>query len=140
MSQPFFLETVEAIGILCQEQKDKICSQLGLSPAEFQGLKNLGPYEKVTCRELACRLRLSPSRCSRIIDRLISNGYLIRSDCASDRRCKSLTLTEKGIEASQRIQNLRRECENRLLTCYAESELAALKQDLDQLLHSLSSD
>ncbi len=140
MDQLLFLETVEAIGILCQEQKDKICSQLGLSPAEFQGLKNLVPHEKVTCQELARRLRLSPSRSSRVIDRLTSNGYLVRSDCASDRRCKSLTLTEKGIGVSLRIQTLRRECENRLLIRYAESERAALKQDLDQLLDNLSSD
>lgn len=140
MALPYFLETVEAIGILCQEQKAKICSQLRLSPAEYHGLKSLVPHEKLKCQELARRMNLSLSRCSRIIDRLTLRGYLLRSDCSSDRRCKSIVLTEKGNEVHQRIQALRRECEDRLLTGYAESDLAALKQDLDKLLVSLASD
>lgn len=140
VAQPFFLETVEAIGILCQEQKTRICRQLKLSPAEYHGLKSLVPQEKLTCQELARRMNLSLSRCSRIIDRLTLSGYLLRSDCSSDRRCKSITLTEKGNGAHQRIQTLRRECEDRLLAGYAKSDLAALKQDLDKLLDSLASD
>ena len=137
MAQPFFLETVEAIGILCQKQKARICGQLKLSPAEYHGLKSLVPHEKLTCQELARRMNLSLSRCSRIIDRLVLRGYLLRSDCSSDRRCKSIVLTDKGHKVHQRIQALRRECEDRLLTGYAESELASLKQDLDKLLGSL---
>ncbi len=140
MAQPVFLETVEAIGLLCQEQKARICKQLGLSPAEYHGLKSIAPNEKLTCQELAHRMQLSLSRCSRIIDRLSTRGYLIRSDCLSDRRCKSIALTEKGSDVHQRIQALRRECENRLLAGYAKSDLAALKQGLDKLLDSLSLD
>ena len=140
MGQPIFLETVEAIGSLCQEQKARICRNLELSPAEFHGLKNLAPDEKITCQEMARRMQLSLSRCSRVIERLTIRGYLQRTDCSSDRRCKSITLTAKGEEAHQRIQSLRRECENRLLDGYAQSDLAALKQGLDKLMDVLASD
>jgi DNA-binding MarR family transcriptional regulator len=93
--------------------------------------------EKVTCQELANRLQLSLSRCSRIVDRLHSKGFLERIDCPSDRRCKNLSLTAKGIGTKSRIDDLRNECESRLSAVYPEKKLKVLLKELEDLTQRL---
>ncbi len=131
-------DMIERLKNRCLQQEASIRKRLRLSPAEYLALRRLRAGERVTCRELARRMDLSLSRTSRVIDRLFVRGFLERRDCASDRRCKSVGLTERGTGAHRRILHLRRECQKRLLDGYSEAECTALMQELDGLVSRMS--
>jgi len=133
-------DVIERIKSRCIQQEASIRKRLQLSPAEYLALRRLRADEKIACRELARRMDLSLSRTSRVIDRLFARGYLERRDCTSDRRCKSINLTARGIGARRRIQHLHRECEFRLLEGYSEEERTALLLDLSGLTSRMSGD
>ena len=120
MTQQKLWDVLQKLRASCFVSEENIRTQLHLSYAEYFALGNMNKGETVTCQELADRLQLSLSRCSRIVERLHSKGFLERVDCPSDRRCKNLSLTTKGIETKNRIDDLRNECESRLSSVYPE--------------------
>jgi DNA-binding MarR family transcriptional regulator len=120
----------------CYEQEDSIRLNLKLSPAEYRALRALAPTEGISCQDFARRLRLSFSRSSRVIDRMVERGFLVRSDCDADRRCKSLTLTPQGLHLHQRIRASIQELETKLLKKYSRSRITALKKELSGLAAS----
>jgi len=83
---------------------------------------------------------LSLSRGSRVIDRLFSHGYVQRSDCAADRRCKPVRLTKQGENVREQIQALRGECEDRIFKDYSQARLTGLKKELKELVAAFSVD
>ncbi|MGB2908495.1 MAG: hypothetical protein WBB73_15435 [Candidatus Aminicenantaceae bacterium] len=71
---------------------------------------------------------------------LFSRGYVQRSDCAADRRCKYVRLTEQGKRVQRQVQALHEECESRILWGYSKARLAGLKKELKDLAAAISSD
>jgi len=140
MAQEKLWDILEVLNSRCREQENAIRERFRLSPAEYHGLRRLPPDETVTCQELARRMGLSLSRGSRVVDRLFSRGYVQRSDCAADRRCKSVRLTEQGIRVQRQAQALQEECESRILRGYSKARLAGLKRELKDLAAAISSD
>ncbi len=140
MAQEKLWDTLEILNGRCREQETAIRERLRLSPAEYHGLRRLRPVEAMTCQELARRMGLSLSRGSRVIDRLFSRGYVQKSDCAADRRCKSVCLTKQGEKVRERILALRGECEEQILQDYSQARLTGLKKELKELAAAFSVD
>jgi DNA-binding MarR family transcriptional regulator len=139
MSEPTLLELLENIRSRCREREIRLRSRLGLSISHYRGLSRLGENEIVTCRELARRLALSPSRASRVIEGLVRDGLLSRDGCASDRRCKRLRLTPRGQSLRRRIDEEGRACESRITAALAGEEISRLKSGLQRLATSFES-
>ena len=118
-------------GVLAQEHK--IRKKLGLSEAEYRGIRCIGEGEKITCQEFSKRMDLSISRGSRIIDLLNKKEHIERVDCDADRRCKNIWLTKKGKEIRQRIEQEIRNVEDVLTAGYPDAKLILLKSDLKRL-------
>ncbi len=133
MAQEKLWDILEVLNRRCQSQEAMIRERLQLSPAEYLALRRLEPDETVICQELARRMELSLSRSSRVIDRLFSRGFVERSECVADRRCRSVRLTGDGREVQERINALREECEGRVLRGYSKIRLAGLKKELEDL-------
>jgi DNA-binding MarR family transcriptional regulator len=129
---------IESLRGHCLRQETEIRKRLGLSRAEYLGLRSLEAHERITCRELARRMELSLSRSSRVIERLVRGGLLERTDCTADRRCRSLSLTEKGSRFQAEIQARLRECESRLLLGWPASRISDLHGELNLLVQRLS--
>ncbi len=138
MAQEKLWDILEVLNSRCREQEASIRERFRLSPAEYHGLRRLPPDETVTCQELARRMGLSLSRGSRVIDRLFSHGYVQRSDCAADRRCKPVRLTKQGENVREQIQALRGECEDRIFKDYSQARLTGLKKELKELAAAFS--
>jgi DNA-binding MarR family transcriptional regulator len=70
----------------------------GLSLADYDALFQLASSERRALRmnELADRLLLTRSGVSRLVDRLVEDGYVERSRCATDGRGAYAVLTERG--------------------------------------------
>jgi len=69
----------------------------GLTAKELQVILSLNSEESISSSDLAKRNMLSPSRMSRIIDKLVSRGLLNRETDGEDRRYSRVSLTREGI-------------------------------------------
>ena len=72
---------------------------------------------------MAKNMGLSLSRISRVVDKLVVNGYLDRNTDTADRRAIKLCLTTKGKAIRSKIDKVRNECEARLLEVIPSDEL-----------------
>ena len=80
----------------CQEKEAWLAEKHGLFQAEFKCLRLLGSDESLNNTQISKRMKLSPSRSTRIIDTLVQKGYMKREIEQSDRRNMSLFLSRRG--------------------------------------------
>ncbi len=80
----------------CQEKEDRLAEQYGLTQAEFRCLRLFGTDECLNNKHIAERMKLSPSRLTRIIDGLVKKEYIMREIDINDRRNMRVSLSEKG--------------------------------------------
>jgi DNA-binding MarR family transcriptional regulator len=80
----------------CQEKEAWLAEEHGLFQAEFKCLRLFGSNETLNNKEMAKRMNLSPSRLTRIIDRLVQKGYMHREIDQNDRRNMSVFLSRRG--------------------------------------------
>lgn len=139
------MEDETLIGILvsltekCSSALDRMRKEIQLSSSECRGLMCLAPGDRVSCQTLSARMDLSFSRSSRVIERLWQKGFIKRVDSSSDRRCKNVWLTEKGVRARQKLLSRREICEKRLSADMSEKRLEKIKSDLKGFAAKFSS-
>ncbi len=122
-------------GILAHENKTQ--KKVGFSEAEYKGILCIDAGEKITCQEFSGRMGLSVSRGSRVVDRLCIKKYIERVDCKSDRRCKNIWLTKKGVSARRTVTEELQNIEDVLTAGYPGAKLMLLKSDLKHLCGKL---
>ena len=89
--------------------------------------------EPMTVKDLAARMIDKTSNASRLVDRLVSKGYVVRELCESDRRRVDVVITEKGIEFVKKISSqLDKNIDERLKVMTVE-EAELLNSLLDKL-------
>src|SRR5580698_7089708 len=70
-----------------------------LTPVKFNTLlllKHLGKDEGLSQNDISHHLIVSPSNITRLIDRLIEDGYVQRNSSKKDRRVKLIKITPEG--------------------------------------------
>ncbi len=132
MSRCLF-EVILAVQRKCQSNEEQIQAQLGLSEAEFHGLLVLAGAREMPGCEFARRMGLSPSRASRVLDRLVSEGYATRRADARDRRTIQVSLTAKGKQAKRRAADLMKACEDRICGNLDKAAIEQVRQVLELL-------
>jgi MarR family transcriptional regulator, organic hydroperoxide resistance regulator len=73
-----------------------VAQEFGLAPQQAIAIKHLEPGKPLTMSELAQRLHCDNSNVTGIADRLEAAGLVERRPHPSDRRVKTLVLTERG--------------------------------------------
>ncbi len=89
----------------CQEKEARLADQYGLTQAEFRCLRLFGTDETINNKQIAERMQLSPSRLTRIIDGLVSKGYMMREIEPNDRRNMRVSLSKNGVLIVQQLNN-----------------------------------
>lgn len=117
----------------CLDKEESIQKEFMLSPAEYNALLSLVPAEIYSCNELSNKMNLSVSRSSRILDRLIKNGYLKEIKNKGDRRLLKVKLTDKGKDIRNKIRNKLEECEKDIQNKFRKSELYKLESTLNKI-------
>ena len=79
-------DLIEQLKSRCVKNELIIMEEANISLAEYNGISALDPEERVCGNDLSRKMNLSPSRASRVIDKLVKNGYLLREGDAADRR------------------------------------------------------
>jgi DNA-binding MarR family transcriptional regulator len=126
----------------CQEKEYKIAGMYGLSQAEFRCLRYFGVGEKINNKKIACRMKLSPGRLTRIIDGLVIKGLLIRELNSADRRNMNVSLSPNGVQLIGQINEsylkINKEILGGLSDIKRKETLNALKILIDSMNNWLS--
>ncbi len=80
----------------CQEKEAWLAEKHGLFQAEFKCLRLFGSNESLNNTQISKRMKLSPSRLTRIIDTLVQKGYMKREIEQFDRRNMRVFLSRRG--------------------------------------------
>ncbi len=118
----------------CVANEMKIMSESGLSPAEYNGIAALDPKDRISGNDISMKMNLSPSRASRVVDKMVQKGYLNREIDPADRRRCTIFLSNQGISLKQEIDRLKRKCEARIRDKLSQSEAEALRGTLEKVI------
>ncbi len=132
MSRQLF-ELILAVRRKCQGNEEQIQRDLDLSPAEFNALIVMGESAETTGCEFADRMALSPSRGSRVLSKLVADGYARTRLSPQDRRTTLVSLTPKGRKTRQRMFGCMEACESRICSGLDPEELTRVRNALELL-------
>jgi len=121
----------------CLAHEDSIREKFDLSPAEFRCLVTLAPKVIMPCNTLAKKMGLSVSRGSRVVEKMMRNGYLKEVKIEGDRRVVNITLSIKGIKIRDSIEGMLEDCENRILKKISKKEIETLDNLLGRITDTL---
>jgi DNA-binding MarR family transcriptional regulator len=116
---------------------EEIGREYELSSKEIECVVKIGAGDGVCSKILSESVGLSPSRGSRIINRLIGRGFVESAACRGDRRYIELSLTEDGRVCLDSIQRKKIECEREILGSLNTSERNTVAEGIDLLLKVL---
>ena len=106
-------------------------AEIGIHPGQDQMLDILDEEEPVAVSVLASALCVRPSTASKMIDRLLADDLVSRSETDTDKRRSLIRLTSKGAKARDAIRTVWRDMEEYLLANMPADEVARL----DSALH-----
>ena len=130
-------EQIIAIRKKCQETEDKIRAELDLTLAEYKGLLALKPEEKIFAANFSSMMQLSPSRGSRVIERLIHRDFIKLDPVPNNRRSIHVSLTAAGIQMQKKIDRKMQECEEKVLSQLSNKQVKDIHKSLELLLEVL---
>jgi DNA-binding MarR family transcriptional regulator len=119
----------------CSWLEDKIFYETRLTPAEYKGIDVLTPDDRISAAEFARRMNLSKSRCSRVIEKMMNDGFLKISSVPGDRRSIQLSLTKKGCVTQEKVERLMEKCNQSITEKLTQKQVYAISQSLQKLLN-----
>ena len=121
----------------CGQVDQRLMDDLNISQSELQFFSALDDCQGISSPELAKNMGLSLSRISRVVDKLVVNGYLDRNTDAADRRAITLCLTDKGKVVRHKIEEVRNECEARILETIPSEEIEQFRKIISKIVKNL---
>ena len=118
----------------CSQSDQRLMRDLKISQSELIFFSALENCQGISSPELAKNMGLSLSRISRIVDKLVVNGYLDRNADTADRRAIKLCLTSKGKAIRNKIDKARNECEERLLEIIPSADITRFEQIFSEIV------
>lgn len=138
------METVTGIMGMVYEMKKKctnvdqrLMDEFNLSQSEYLFFSSLDNCQVISSSELSKHMDLSASRVSRVVDKLVINGFLDRNTDSSDRRAIILCLTSKGQQIKSRIDQERLKCEEQLLRVIPSEEVEKLREIIGKIIEAI---
>lgn len=131
------LDIVNQIKEKCIENDCEACNQFKLSPAEYDFFKSVSNLSRLDTSIIASKMRLSQSRLSRVIDKLVNDGYLDRKTNQKDRRAIKISLTPKGRKMRKNIEDYKSDCERRIEENLSPEEIGDIQHNLLKLINHL---
>jgi len=121
----------------CAQVDQQLMDDLNISQSELLFFSSLDNCQGINSPELAKNMGLSLSRISRVVDKLVVNGFLDRNTDSTDRRAITLCLTPKGKVVRKKIDEVRNECEARILGTIPSEEIERFRETISKIVKSL---
>ena len=97
-----------------------------LSLLQFRTLVIVATSQPCTLAGIAERLQVHPSNATRLVDKLVTGGFVRRREAAHDRRFLDITTTAKGSRLVDRVMDHRRAAIARLMTAMSPADRSVL--------------
>ncbi len=130
-------DLIHSLKLKCVMSDDQIRSKTPLSPSEYRAVVSLKPDDQISSASFSERLGLSPSRGSRVIDKMVANGFIMRATLKDDRRAQVISLAPEGINLKKRIDQLMCECEEKIKKQMSDDEYSTVESSLKRLVSIL---
>jgi len=134
---PKILSMVYEMKRKCAQIDQQLMNELDISQSELLFFSALDNCQMMSSPQLAKHMGLSLSRISRVVDKLVVNGYLDRTTDLSDRRAITLCLTAKGKVVRSKIDEVRNQCEARLLGTIPTDEIERFRDTISKIVLNL---
>jgi len=134
---PGILSLVYQMKQKCAQVDQQLMDDLNISQSELLFFSALDNCLGLSSPELAKNMGLSLSRISRVVDKLVVNGYLDRNTDAADRRAITLCLTPKGKVVRSKIDEVRNECEARLIETIPSEEIERFRDIISRVVKNM---
>jgi MarR family transcriptional regulator, organic hydroperoxide resistance regulator len=98
-SSPFSQEIRQTIGLLAHRafhEQGHYLKSAGLSMAQFGILMQLHSRQQCGISDIGNRMEISNAAASQLVEKLVQNEFVERTEDPQDRRAKQLKLTDKG--------------------------------------------
>lgn len=105
-----------------------------LTPSEFRGLQCLRSNNGISALEFSDKIGLSPSRSSRVIEKMMNEGLIESIKSKKDRRKVELYVTEKGNSVDSEIIFISNELISKIKDKYGAEGVDKVYESLDILL------
>lgn len=89
-------------------EPDQILDRLGLGRAHHRVIYFVGRNPGITVSELLAILRVTKQSLSRVLGRLVEEGYIAQATGEEDRRRRHLSLTDKGAALERELTDTQR--------------------------------
>ena len=130
------IEEILAIKHKCNLENE-IARVYNLTGKEMECILGISSEETLSSKDLAQVIDLSPSRCSRILGKLIKQGLVRGEPNADDRRLLDLSLTPEGLICRDGLEREKEKCEQRLFANLSSREIEEIRKGLGLLLKAL---
>ncbi|MFI7670153.1 MarR family winged helix-turn-helix transcriptional regulator [Nocardia sp. NPDC049526] len=97
----------KAIGRELERGGNQTMQRFGLTNAQADALVVIGEAQPVSLKKLGGLLIAEGGHPSRLVDRLVESGLVVRGVAEDDRRVIQLSLTERGTELARSITEVR---------------------------------
>ncbi len=131
---------LRAHALLSRRLDEELRAEQGMSLAEYDALVQLAatPGRRLRMNALADRVLLSRSGITRLVDRLVADGLVCRTQCPSDARGAEAVLTDAGVDRLRTASATHlRGVERYFLEPLSAAELKGLGRSLARLVGRL---
>ncbi len=112
----------------------------GLYHGQFPIIDAVRRHDGCTQKDLADRLMVSPASVAVSTKRLEKAGLLIRKTDENNARCNRLSITEKGIEVSNKCREAFDSIDAQAFAGFSDEELDGFVSYLDRIIQNLGGD
>ena len=133
MEELSILDLIQGLKKKCTIKDEDFLQKNELSQAEYNMFLCLKNCKHFNSYSVADKMELSLSRVSRIIDKMVSKGYLTRTTNKVDRRAIDIKMTSKGEENMRAIISYREQSNQHLLSHLSPEETQEIKTSLKKL-------
>jgi len=131
------MDLIFQLKMKCIHNELKIMEEANLSQAEYNGIVSINVGEVFCSTELSKKMNLSPSRASRVVEKLVQKGLLIRDGDPADRRRCQISLSENGIQIRKKIDKSQAICERKFREHFAQHEIEHFTSNLKRTIKIL---
>ncbi len=131
------MDLISRLKSKCIENETEIMKESNLSQSEFNGIEKLNPGEVVSSKHFSKKMTLSPSRASRIVERMVKKGFILRNFDSMDRRKCQIGLSRKGLKIKRQIELMRASCEKKIQKMFTRQEIESFSKSIKKTINIL---
>jgi DNA-binding MarR family transcriptional regulator len=133
------VELERQIGRIIGQHAPSVWIDSGLTPAQLRSLFLIANKGSTNFRKLAEALGVTPSNVTGIVDRLVGQGLVSRTQNPEDRREMTLQATDKGKALVSNLKEAGIKRVTQILSLLSSQELSALVQGLSAFIRAADS-